>query len=717
MDIYTIIDGLIVISILLLAALSLMNNGYKNPTNRLFVGMSIFIAIWISAGDIGLLLNTTSYLPLLTQHIATFASSVTEIFMLLLVARLADIEKFSKLLRGLLPFFWIMAILASTPLVSESITMQDQGKDYIVNYGPLTWFYIATVTFGAFILIYGIILGLRFSDGARRRQIKIAGISLALTALFVILLALIIPIAFEYYELSNYNYFPLLFMSLGLYYSVIRYHLFDIRLAAVRTLAYALSLGILVGIYYGLAILISGLLATGDGSLISKNPINIILIFALLFIFQPIKRFFDKLTNRIFYRDYYDSDAFLDRLNRILTSTTSLRHLLQKAAFEIATTLKSEQAFFYLITHDGRYLTAGTPAHCQLAKNHIATIQSNNNYSKATSEHKNDIIISSMLDENNPLRHLMLEHKIEVILPLMHHGLLGYLFLGEHLTSHYTSRDIKVLSMIDDSLVIAIQNALSVESIRESNTELRQIDKIKDEFVSIASHELRTPMTIVRGYVSLLQRQQLGPQNNKQQAILNKISDNTKILIDLVNDMLDLSKLEANKLELNLGTYPIDDLIKKSIDQVELMYLAKGLQLTYFPTKQNNDANAGILVNVDPVHFDRIMLNLLSNAYKFTDKGSVTIKAALAKVEGKASDETDMVIVTITDTGIGISEDDMPTLFKKFSQVDNYLQRSTGGTGLGLSICQRLVTRLGGKIGVTSVPNKGSEFWFEVPKG
>jgi signal transduction histidine kinase len=498
---------------------------------------------------------------------------------------------------------------------------------------------------------------------------------------------------------------PALF-ALAISYGIIRHRLFDIRLAAVRTLAYVFALGLLVAIYYAIAIVVSGLFSIGGSGLISENPLNVILIFALLFVFQPIKRFFDHWTNKLFYRDYYDSDAFLDRLNKILSSTSNLRKLLEQASQEIASTLKSEQAFFFIQMHNGHYISAGTKQHTQLNRSDVMDVYEATNGKK-------DIAIVSMMDSSHQLNSLMSKHRIDVVLPLIHDGLVGYLFLGDHLTSHYTNRDIKVLSMIGDSLVIAIQNVMSIEEIRESNTELRQIDKIKDEFVSVASHELRTPMTVIRGYVDLLRRQQLGPENDQQQAILNKISLNTKTLIDLVNDMLDLSKLETNSIEINSGYYPVDELVNHSLDQVKIMFANKGLDLSFQLTGKPNDISSGLQIKTDPHYFERIMMNLLSNAYKFTDKGGVKVEASVVKSNDAHSDDT--IMITVADTGVGVPKKSIGNLFKKFSQVDNYLQRETSGTGLGLAISKRLVERLGGKIWVKSQPGVGSEFYFTMP--
>ena len=729
MYIFTLIDSITMVGILLLAVASLLKGGYKNIINRYYVAFSIALVVWISMFDF----MCAGYLPknigLIGNYLGYASAIIVETFFMLFVAKLTGNAKYYKFVKWTQVFSVIMFFISASPLFVKDVVQLSTNFDYYsIVYGPLTWLYGIAITVLYAIIIVGGFRALRTAHGVRKQQLLLVVIGYGLGVLPVIVTGFIMPFMGNW-DLFPYHHFTMSILDICLYYSVIRYSLFDIRLAAVRTLAYTLSLGLLIGIYYVLAILASQLLTSSNNNLIPQNPLNITLSFALLFIFPPIKQFFDQLTNRIFYRDYYDSDAFIDRFNKILTSTTNIRHLLEQTASEVASTLKSEQAFFFLSTHDGHHITAGTKHYSQLSKAETIDIQnatahlikplskkqihhSNNTNNDKKRIKKNDqVILSSLLDDNDPksneLHRLMDQHKIEIILPLVHHGLLGYLLLGNHRTSHYTNRDVKVLSIIDNSLVIAIQNALSIESIRESNTELRQIDKIKDEFVSVASHELRTPMTVIRGYVSLLQRQQIGPQNDEQQNVLTRINENTQTLIALVSDMLDLSKLEANKLGLNLSTCSVDELINHSLDQIKMMYTTKGLQLTYSPS------NPGLIINTDPTHFNRIMTNLLSNAYKFTEKGGVNVHVKLVKAN--QDNKFDTVVISIIDTGIGIPKDAMTTLFNKFSQVDNYLQRSTGGTGLGLAICRRLVEHLGGKIGVESVEDKGSKFWFELP--
>jgi signal transduction histidine kinase len=560
-------------------------------------------------------------------------------------------------------------------------------------------------------------------------------------------------------------------------YSIIRHGMFDIRAAAVRTLAYVMSLSVLVGMYYGLVIVISNLFLH-DQSLTNQSPLGVGLALALLFVFQPIKKFFDRLTNRIFYRDYYDSNEFFAGFNKLLTSTTNLRSLLERAATEIATTLKGEQVFFFVNTLKDHYTIAGTEHHKVLSKTDIdklnAAIQSN-----PDTLDRYNVIVRTLLDDTNPIHGLLTKHHIEIVVPLVRDSTIGYLFLGTHRTSRYTSRDIKVLRTVADELVIAIESALSIQAVRDanaaslqqridgatrelsaSNRMLRRMDAEKNEFVSIASHELRTPMTVINGYTDLLQRGTLGKLNAKQKEIFDKISKNTKTLIKLVDDMLDLSNLESNKLEVQISDQPINQLIRESMDKVRLLYEAKELELVYPSREAMND----VIVHTDPDKFQRVMLNLLSNAQKFTDAGGkVTITASVgmapvvvdantanstigttgnttssedsqataanvttntntattttkntSTATGTDTGVTQIVTISVIDTGVGIPPEAMNDLFKKFSQVYNYLQGKSDGTGLGLSICKQLVEKLGGNIGVESVVGRGSRFWFTV---
>jgi len=709
--IYYYIDSIVAINLLLLSVASLMKKGYKTPVNRLFASFCSAAILWIIFGDTGNDVRIPMEIALWANYISLALGIAMATFIMQFVMKLVDDSKLNIIVRRSSWFFWAVCIISGLPgAVASSIINQD--GIYGIIWGPFVWLYVVGLLSIFSLMTYGMIYGLRHAVGIKKRQLIATVVGVVGTVPMVVMLSFAIPLITGIFWFNYFSATPALFLVFSVYYGVIRYHLFDIRSAAVRTLAYILSLGVLIIIYYALATVISGLFMDSNMAT-NQSPLSIGLALGLLFIFQPVKRFFDRLTNNLFYRDNYDSDEFFARFNRLLTSTIDLRYLLERTATEIATTLKSEQAFFYIHTRDGHYITAGTPHHRQLSLADSKIIH-NLIHGKIST-----IIVASLLNEDDPIRHVMVSNHIEIIMPLVQADTLGHLCIGDHRTSHYTNRDIKVLNTVADGLVIAIQNTLSIQEIRNinaanlqrriadatkelrtSNALLRQIDEEKDEFVSVASHELRTPMTVIRGYISLLERGQLGSLNDAQKAILEKMSANTKTLIDLVNNMLDLSKLESNKLEMTITKNSLSTLTQASIDKMKLLFAGKGVALSY----DGHDAT----INTDAEKFDRILVNLLSNAYKFTPGGGkVTVTTTINQTDHLAT-------VCVADTGIGIPKDGRDNLFKKFSQVDNYLQRQSGGTGLGLSICKGLVEKLGGKIWVDSTAGQGSEFYFTV---
>lgn len=245
------------------------------------------------------------------------------------------------------------------------------------------------------------------------------------------------------------------------------------------------------------------------------------------------------------------------------------------------------------------------------------------------------------------------------------------------------------------------QNRKLIINIGRDITKDRALEHEKDEFVSIASHELRTPMTIIRGYISLLNREQLGDLNDKQKEILTKMNDTTVGLINFVAEMLDLSKLDAGKFEVTPVDVSVEGLISGSVEKMRVIYDTKGVTLMSHVEPAQ--------IKTDPGQFDRIISNLLGNAYKFTQKGGTVT------VSNTIDNEARLVTVCVADTGVGIPPEAIETLFKKFTQVDNVLQRQSGGSGLGLVIAKQLVEKLGGTIWVKSKFGEGSQFFFTMP--
>jgi len=276
----------------------------------------------------------------------------------------------------------------------------------------------------------------------------------------------------------------------------------------------------------------------------------------------------------------------------------------------------------------------------------------------------------------------------------------------------FTPEEIHLLKRIAERVAIALYNAQSYERleqlVKERTQELEQeklrseaANRAKSEFLANMSHELRTPLTSILGFSQVLLEQIFGQLNEKQRQYLTAISSSGKHLLNLINDVLDLSKIEAGKEELFLETILVEEVCQTCLSLIQERAHRRGLQLSF-----EMAADIGTCV-ADERRLQQILFNLLSNAIKFTETGSVTLK--VEQTENK-------IMFSVIDTGIGISQADRATLFQAFQQLDSGLPRKREGTGLGLALSRHLARLHGGDITVTSELGRGSCFTLHLPK-
>ncbi|WP_042695130.1 hybrid sensor histidine kinase/response regulator [Azospirillum sp. B506] len=241
------------------------------------------------------------------------------------------------------------------------------------------------------------------------------------------------------------------------------------------------------------------------------------------------------------------------------------------------------------------------------------------------------------------------------------------------------------------------------QELRSAMEEARAGSRAKEDFLATMSHEIRTPMNGVIGFAEMLLET---PLTAEQRRYASQVRDAGRSLLTVINDVLDLSKLEAGRLDLVSVPFRLDDLADRCVAIVRLAAEQKGLEL-----QTGISATARGFVMGDPDRLRQILLNLLSNAVKFTDRGSVRLTVKAVEDGSKGGGAGRICTFTVTDTGIGIAPERQRDLFQRFTQ----LERGRGGTGLGLAICRRLVELMGGEIGMESKPGSGSTFWFSLP--
>ncbi|EKD54152.1 MAG: multi-sensor hybrid histidine kinase [uncultured bacterium] len=240
------------------------------------------------------------------------------------------------------------------------------------------------------------------------------------------------------------------------------------------------------------------------------------------------------------------------------------------------------------------------------------------------------------------------------------------------------------------------------KELMQSNQLLKEGEQLKNEFVSVVSHELRTPLTSIRGSLGLILGGAVGEFSAKAKKLLGIANNNCERLLHLINDILDIEKIEAGKMDFQFAPYRIADLVKESM-MANQMY-AERFSVKIKLAESVND----VMVNVDRDRFIQVMTNLISNAVKFSRKGGkVVIKIGLVKVQ--------KVRVAIEDQGHGIAKEFQSRIFQKFSQADSTTTRKKGGTGLGLSISKAIIDQFSGSIGFKSDPEMGTIFYFELP--
>ena len=230
--------------------------------------------------------------------------------------------------------------------------------------------------------------------------------------------------------------------------------------------------------------------------------------------------------------------------------------------------------------------------------------------------------------------------------------------------------------------------------------------KVKSDFIATVSHEIRTPMNAIIGLTQLALQVRPDPV---QSGYLKKIESAARILLRIINDILDFSKIEAGKLKLELTNFDLDHVVTDLSEMMAVPAEKKGLGLRFIV-----DQKIPPLLLGDPLRLEQILINLINNAIKFTNRGEITVRAELME---KEKDDRIIVKFSIRDTGIGISPEHMPKLFKSFVQADGSITRKYGGTGLGLTISKHLTEIMGGQLYADSTPNEGSTFYFTAEFG
>ena len=613
----------------------------------------------------------------------------------------------------------VVALLTQTPLIFGSIVIQNGAASPVPNPGMGLFLIHALFTF--FGGVRSLLKQLNASKGQKHQQIMYVLGALTIILLITPITNFIITLAFHTTIFIKFSPFYILLFGSFITYTIVTQKLFDIRAAVARSVAYVMSLGF-IGIVYGLIILTLFSLFNIDN--LSKPVVSTIFIGLALItaaIYPIIKTFFDNLTTKLFYQDAYDSKIFIADINKLLVGQVQLDALLKGITNIIEDNLKTSYCVFVIretAYEDVRVV--GTEKHKFNAESikELRTL--------APHIHEKMLVTDELGKYKDELEDILISLDVAVLIRLISNTAydlegLGYLVIGPKKNgSIYNTQDKQVLEILSNEMTIAVENALRFEEIekfnltlqqkvddatsqlKRTNQKLKALDETKDEFISMASHQLRTPLTSVKGYLSMVLEGDAGKISDMQRKLLDQAFVSSQRMVYLIADLLNLSRLKTGKFIIDPVPTNLSQVIEDEVGQLKETAAARNLTLEY---KQPTNFPTFML---DETKIRQVMMNFMDNAIYYTPAGgAITVNLV---------DTGKTIEFTVVDNGIGITKREQPHLFTKFFRAGNAKKARPDGTGLGLFMVKKVIVAQGGSIIFKSQEGKGSTFGFAFEK-
>lgn len=523
-------------------------------------------------------------------------------------------------------------------------------------------------------------------------------VSILISGVFGMFFNLALPL-FGNYDLIWVGPIGSVLMVSLIFIAVIRHSLFDIKLAIFFAFGYLLVALGLVAIATIVMLVLNGLM-TGDWA-VSFNQYIITLVSAGLILasYSSLKRLVEKITEGIFFRQTYDTQVELKRFNSIVVSEIELIKILEKTRKLLLRIMDPESLSIIALNQDLKpVIGIGPPV------NH-------ENYSSDLEKayRQPGIYINKSKGKQERL----------VVYLRASSQIVGYMVFGSKKTGGlYRDKDTHLIQTVAAELSVAIQNGLRYEEIKDfnetlrdkvdeatselraTNKRLKQIDQAKDEFISLTSHQLRTPLTTIKGYISMLLDGDAGDVTASQRKLLQEAFNSSQRMVHLIGDFLNMSRIQTGKFEIELTDVNLAEILDEEIEQLQISAKSRQLTIDY-----DKPAHFPVLP-CDDSKIRQVMMNFIDNAIYYSPPNStitIILSSTASAVEFKVIDE-----------GIGVPRAEQHKLFAKFSRASNAKKQRPDGTGIGLFMAKKVIVALGGAIIFKSQENKGSTFGFRL---
>ncbi len=684
----------------------------KNPRSAINRYLSLSIA-GISLWTITSLISDQSTAEVLLWNRLVFVGPILIVFSFwFLVQRLVSrpiklsYQRFFSLLSVVILAF------AFTPLIVAGVRPREQAGNllgYDITHGSLYGLFLTYFVVGMIAAIIQLYSHYRRSRGLERVQSRYILLGTSLATIWGLVTNVFLSLIFGSSVYSQYGAFAGVLFSVFLAYAIIRHRFLDIRLVVARSIAYLLLLITLAGLYAVTIFSVSQVFFGKNITSIGQGSTYTLLAVVLAFTFQPLRRFFEKITNRIFYRDSYDSQVVLNEFTKVLVSELDLDRILKRSLTQLCHDVHIQFGQLVIFHHDRVYRIE-----------HFGPLPKRLMVAPELRQLDEMLLVADEL-ETGSRKSLMEEHGVRVSVSLhTREEFVGYLLLGDKLSGDiYSNQDIELLEIIGKELAVAILNAKAYEEIsqfnitlqqrvdhatsrlRVANRHLKELDHAKDEFISMASHQLRTPLTTIKGYLSMMLEGDAGRMTAAQKEFAGYAFGSSERMVNLISDLLNVSRLSAGRFLIQTKPTDVVQMVADEVRQLQSHAAAKGIQLVF-----EKPSPSFPLVELDENKTRQVIMNFIDNAIYYTQVGSVKVSLRQAG---------DQVRLEVRDTGIGVPEAEKKKLFTKFFRAGNAQEVRPDGTGLGLYLAKRVVEDQDGTIIFESTEGKGSVFGFELP--
>ena len=712
--------SIILIGILTVASVSsviylLLQKTAKTAAVRWAVAVIMCALLWTICNYFILKTNTTVGTIL---NSAAFTIGFLTLYSLFMLAQYYPVKsqhfKFDKARRYHIAAV-LFALVSALPAIAGKVVAGDGGTLYYTD-PPLVVVYVAVAFFLIVLTIFRFAQIAHETKGAVRAQAILLMIGLGLMALFALGASTVLPL-FDI-NVSYQTFGPMIIIMALVFISYVlsRKAIFDVRPYLARSFVYLFSIGVLIALFITLtAFAAQYLFATSIHSPQTWFFAGVSIMLALLF--RPIVGFFNEFTARYFYRHDLDAQSLTNTVNKKLVDSEDLHDQLAAIAELIRVNLS--------VVYVNFYINPQPPLHRLLTGTQVEIFK--NEPWHELHKHlelmtQNTLLAETFHDtEDKTVSDIMRRFECALVQKLVSQGeVVGYAVIGYHRGGNsITSNELQVIETIADEVAIAVQNSrrllqiskfnttlkheisLATAELKSSNQKLLALDEAKDEFISMASHQLRTPLTSIKGYLSMVLDGDVGIISEPQRNFLTQAFVSSQHMAYLIGDLLNLSRIKTGKFVVSAQPTYLPDVVQSEVEP--LMAIAKARRVTLVYKSPDNFPT----IDIDESKIRQVIMNFVENGIYYTPANGrvdVHLRATKKGIE-----------FTVQDTGIGVSKSEQKHMFDKFYRAQNARRMRPDGTGIGLYMAKRVIDAHGGTLIFSSTEGKGSTFGFMLP--